>query len=150
VSGEPIISEITEDNLAVLSNCANDVFDNQIDLARVAACVRSVDFRLFVAQYDGMVIGQVRGFIQRQPDDAPWLYIDNLGVAEEWKRKGVATRLTQRLTDWGVSHGTSLVWLGSETDNDEATGFYDALGFSGQTMVVWTKALTKPLTKAGA
>jgi aminoglycoside 6'-N-acetyltransferase I len=135
------IMVVTQGRLALLDAVADDVFDNPVDMARARACLRSPDYRLLVAVAEGVVIGQIRGFLQHQPDDAPWLYIDNLGVAEAWKRQGVATALLDRLADWSVRKGAGLVWLGSVPDNEEATGFYAARGFTSEPMMVWSRAL---------
>jgi aminoglycoside 6'-N-acetyltransferase I len=135
------IIRIARANATILSKAADDVFDNPVDQARAAACAALRDYRLFVAIAEGVVIGQARGFIQPQPDDASWLYVDNLGVSNAWKRKGIASALIERIVAWGVSRGAILVWLGSEPDNSEASGFYRALGFEASPMVTWSKPL---------
>jgi ribosomal protein S18 acetylase RimI-like enzyme len=133
---------ISDANIGLLATVAPDVFDCAVDLARARACVGSPDYAMIAAIADGRVIGQIRGFLQRQPDDEPWLYIDNLGVNDDWKRRGVATALLAVLTRWGKDKGASLVWLGSEPDNHEASGFYSALGFKAEHMTTWSKTLS--------
>jgi GNAT superfamily N-acetyltransferase len=137
----PTLIDIGAASLDVLKRVADDVFDNPVDFARARACTRSPDYKLVVAVSDGVVIGQARAFLQRQPDDAAWLYVDNLGVTGAWKRKGVASALITRLVDWGRGQGATLVWLGSEPGNDEATGLYRSLGFVSEPMLSWSKRL---------
>jgi ribosomal protein S18 acetylase RimI-like enzyme len=136
-----VCTMISGANIGLLGTTAPDVFDGAVDLARAGACVGSPDYAMIVAIADGQVIGQIRGFLQRQPDDAPWLYVDNLGVADHWKRQGVATALIGALTRWGEDKGATIIWLGSEPDNAEATGFYSALGFAAEPMTTWSKML---------
>jgi ribosomal protein S18 acetylase RimI-like enzyme len=135
------VVSVTRRNVASLLNAWDDVFDNPVELTKARACLSSPGYRLFAAIAAGKVIGQIRGFIQLQPDDDPWLYIDNLGVSEGWKRKGVASALLERLVGWGRKRGARLVWLGSEPDNEEATGFYQSAGFSAEPMLTWSKPL---------
>jgi ribosomal protein S18 acetylase RimI-like enzyme len=138
------IKVVTTGNLSVLDHVADDVFDNVIEIGRARACVRSPDYRLIVAMAGNLVIGQVRGFLQRQPDDDAWLYIDNLGVNEQWRRRAIARLLVERLIRWGRQKGAALVWLGSAPHNEEAMHFYRALGFNAEPMVSWSKPLDLP------
>lgn len=123
----PTIHRITADNSDLLANIAEDVFDYEIDGQRLAAYLASPQQTLFVAVEEGLVIGQVRGFLLLQPDQGPDLYIDNLGVSPAWKRRGVATALAQALFKFGRERGCAGVWVATEADNAEGIAFYDAL-----------------------
>ncbi|MEZ5557931.1 MAG: GNAT family N-acetyltransferase [Pseudomonadales bacterium] len=51
------------------------------------------DHLMFVAIADGCVIGQVLAVVRYHPDKPTELYVDDLGVAPEHQRRGIATRL---------------------------------------------------------
>ena len=122
------IVHVTADTTDVLARIADDVFDYAIDkdhLERFCACE---DALMFVAVDDGLVVGQVRGYVHRQPDTINQLYLDNLGVAPAFQRRGIATRLVKALLDLGATRGCKDVWLGTEANNDQARQFYRSLG----------------------
>lgn len=138
------IHRIGDDNLAFLGHIAEDVFDYEIDPAHVAAYVRSADHALVVAVRDGVVIGQARAVLHRQPDSGADIYVDNLGVAPEAKRQGVATALVDALVAWGKALAPCRsVWVATEPENAEANGFYAAHGFTLAPMAYYSKEFSE-------
>lgn len=125
---------ITRENAALLSSVDEDVFDHAITPEWLTPFLDATGHALFVAVENGVVVGHARGIVHAQPDRGSDLYIDNLGVAESHKRKGLATRLVRDLTDWGKAHGCVYVWVATETDNEVAIAFYGAQKFEQQTM----------------
>lgn len=65
---------------ALFARVADDVFDAAIDPARLAAYLADPTQAMAVTTADGMIVGQARGAVVRNPDDADTFYIDNLGV----------------------------------------------------------------------
>jgi len=134
------LHRITAQTTALLARVAEDVFDDAIDPAHVAAYVAAGDHALYVAVRDGVVIGQARAVLHRQPDSGADIYIDNLGVAPEAKRQGVATALVDALVAWGkAATPCRSVWVATEPDNEEANGFYAAHGFTLASMAYYAK-----------
>lgn len=125
---EVAILRLGGDNAALLDNAADDVFDDAVDPARLAAYLADPGHLLAVAVVDGQVIGQCQAVIHRHVDQPTELYIDNLGVAEAFKRQGVASRLVQAMFAWGRELGCEEAWVGTEPDNAEGRGFYEARG----------------------
>ena len=115
---------------ARLGRVADDVFDEPLVASALAAFVAAAGHACFLAMAGALVVGQVRGMVHQQPDRAPDLYIDNLGVAPGWQRRGIATRLVEALMDWGRDRGCETVWVATETDNETAQAFYASLGLS--------------------
>lgn len=60
-------------------------------------------------------------------DARPDLYIDNLGVAPEWQRRGFGRR-SMALT---FEAGATAAWVGTEEDGRPANGLYKVTGVSG-------------------
>jgi ribosomal protein S18 acetylase RimI-like enzyme len=133
------IHHITSTNATLLNTVATDVFDAPINAAHLAAYLNEPGHALFVATDADTVVGQARGMIHHSPDEAPVLYIDNLGVAPSHQRRGIATRLVGSLREWAKEKGATTVWVATETDNDQAKGFYAALGLSHTTVAYFEK-----------
>lgn len=121
------IIRVTADTAGMLRRVAEDVFDDEIDAARLSAFCAAEDALLLVAVANGQVVGQARAFVHRQPDSADQLYIDNLGVTPSHRRQGIATRLMRALAGEGAKRGCEDVWLATERGNAEARSFYRSL-----------------------
>ena len=116
------------DDAGMLERVADDVFDGPIEPARAAAYLAEPSHLMTVAVLNGQVIGQCQAVIHRHIDQPTELYLDNLGVAEAFKRRGVASRLVQAMFAWGRELGCEEAWVGTEPDNAEGRGFYEAGG----------------------
>jgi len=133
------IHQITRTDATLLNSVAPDVFDAPINAAHLAAFLAEPNHAMFVATDADTVIGQARGMIHHSPDDAPVLYIDNLGVAPSHQRRGIATRLVAVLGEWANTKDATTVWVATETDNEQAKGFYAALGLTHTTVAYFEK-----------
>ena len=121
----------------LLDRVAEDVFDERIDLGRLAAYLADPSHLMVLAISNGEVIGQARGVVHRHPDEPTELYIDNLGVTPTRKREGVATRLLDDLVAWGRSLGCEQAWVGAEVDNEAARALYQGRGSDAETFVMY-------------
>lgn len=111
-----------------LLDVAGDVFDEPIVPERVRAYLAD-DAHIMVVAIDGAtVVGQCAAVIHRHPDQATELYIDNLGVAETHRRRGIARELVARMFEIGRARGCAEAWVGTELDNDAANALYAGLG----------------------
>ena len=119
----------------VLERVAEDVFDDDIDPARLAAYLAAPGHMMVLALSDGVVVGQTRGMIQHHPDKPTELYIENLGVTPPRQREGIATRLLDELTAWGLEQGCEGAWVATETDNEPARALYGLRGAEPDTFV---------------
>ncbi|MDX2159505.1 MAG: GNAT family N-acetyltransferase [Hyphomicrobiaceae bacterium] len=119
---------VGKDDVALLGRAVEDVFDEAIQPELLAAFIAAPGHALVVAIDGGQLIGQARGIVHLQPDRPPELYIDNLGVTPRLQRRGIGTRLIERLLEWGREKGCTSVWVATEPDNDAALAFYSSLG----------------------
>ena len=62
---------------------------------------------------------------------------DLLGVAEDRRREGIATRLLDALVAWGRYLGCEEAWVGTEPDNGPARALYEARGSDAETFVMY-------------
>jgi ribosomal protein S18 acetylase RimI-like enzyme len=123
------IQILTADDAAVLERVHGDVFDEPVDAHRLAAYLREPGHILMVAVDDGLVVAQVAAVVHRHPDKATELYIDEVGVAEPWRRQGLATEMLKRMFAHGKALGCEEAWVGTEMDNVAARQLYE--GFKG-------------------
>lgn len=59
-----------------------------------------------------------------------WVGIEDLWVAPEHRRGGLARAVLADLLDWAASRGALTTWLHVELGNEAAWGLYERLGFS--------------------
>jgi ribosomal protein S18 acetylase RimI-like enzyme len=135
------IVRIERHNIELLSNVAADVFDAAIDSRRVADYVAASHHIMLVAVRDRRVIGQVLAVVHRHPDKPSELYIDDLGVAEDCHRQGVATQLLKRAIVLGKQSGCEEIWVGVEPDNEIAKTFYKSLGLKSRAAIIFESEL---------
>ncbi len=124
------IRQVGPDTAYILARIVDDVFDEPVTSATLDGFAVAAGHALFVAVADVGVVGQIRGMVHVQPDRRSDLYIDNLGVAPKWQRRGIATRLVRALLAWGTDRQCETVWVATETDNGVAQAFYAAMGLS--------------------
>lgn len=133
----PTIHHITPANTALLANVDPDIFDHAIDPAHLAVYVADPRHAMFVAMEDDLVVGQIRGSVHLQPDRASDLYIDNLGTAPALQRRGIAAAMMKAMLAWGEAQGCTYAWVATETDNEQAKGFYAAQAFTRDTIAMF-------------
>lgn len=138
---EIAILRLDEANAGLLDTVADDVFDDVVDPARLAAYIAQPGHLMTVAFAGGRVIGQCQAVIHRRVDRPTELYIDNLGVAEAFRRRGVASRLVQAMFAWGRELGCEEAWVGTEPGNAEGRRFYEAGGAAPIPIVMYEYAL---------
>jgi ribosomal protein S18 acetylase RimI-like enzyme len=122
---------------ALFARIADDVFDEPVQAARLAAYLAAPDHHLVVAIHDAVIVGQLAAVIHRHPDQATELYIDNLGVAPTFQRRGVARRLLDTMLALGRERGCEKAWVGTELDNVPARRLYEAGGASSETFIFY-------------
>ena len=131
------IRRIGPNDAGVLARVAEDVFDDDIDPAHVAAYLAEPGHLMVLAVADSEVVGQARGMVHRHPDLPTELYIDNLGVTPARRREGIANRLLDELVAWGREKGCEEAWVGTEPDNEAARTLYAGRGSEAETFVMY-------------
>ena len=112
----------------VLANVHPDTFDNAVIPAQARAFLASPLHRIVVALDRGQVIGMATGAMLLHPDKAPAFFINEVGVADDFRRRGIGRQLTRALIAAARSDGARGIWLATEDDNMAARGLYAGLG----------------------
>jgi ribosomal protein S18 acetylase RimI-like enzyme len=88
---------------------------------------------VFVACYSEMthgktLVGIASARIEIKPyEKERWLYVDELDVCTDQRRKGVGKFMMQFLIDFAQEQGCDELWLGAEADNLPANALYRSL-----------------------
>lgn len=88
----------------------------------------------------GRGLGFVSGVEMSHPDKRPELFVNELGVAAEARRRGVARALLAAVRATAVQRGCRGMWTATEHDNDAALATYRSLGAtvdSGVVLIAW-------------
>ena len=96
---------------------------------------------LLIAYVDGAPAGMVTGVEMTHPDKGTEMFLYELGVAGEYRRRGIGAALTTALADLARERGCYGMWLVTETDNAAAQATYRRTGGEredGQVGYAWT------------
>src|SRR5690606_37377263 len=121
----------------LLDRVAEGVFDEPVDAARLAAYLAEPGHHMVVALVAGEVVGHCAAVIHRHPDKPAELYIDEVGVAPAFQRRGIGRRMLDAMFAQGRALGCEEAWLGTELDNDAARALYESYGVAMQEMAYY-------------
>lgn len=133
---------LTPDDTGALPRVAEDVFDHPIDEARAKKFLADPLNILIVATEDGKVVGQIQGKLHLHLDAPPDLFVDNLGVTPDRRRRGIAKRLIALALEAGRAAGAAEAWVLTERDNDAARAVYEISGAARRDVAMFSFALT--------
>lgn len=113
------------------------VFDQPVRPDRLAAYLAEPGHRLVVALAGGRIVGQCAGVVHRHPDKVAELFIDEVGTAPGYRRRGIAREMIEALGEWGREQGCGEIWVGTEPDNGAARQLYSTLGLHQQPVIIY-------------
>lgn len=135
------IRRVGPGDAALFERIADDVFDEAVDPARLAAYLAAPGHVMLVALQEGVVVAQLAAAIHRHPDKPTELYIDEVGVAPTMHRQGIARAMLLEMLALGKSLGCEESWVGTEHDNVAARGLYEAFGGKAEPFVMYVLKL---------
>jgi aminoglycoside 6'-N-acetyltransferase I len=123
------IKVLGPDDAGVLQQVDPDVFDDPILQERAKEFLADRRHHLAVAVEDGVVVGFVSAVHYVHPDKAcPELWINEVGVAETHRRRGLGKRLLEAVFDVGRRLGCAEAWVMTDRANTAAMRLYAAAG----------------------
>jgi aminoglycoside 6'-N-acetyltransferase I len=96
---------------------------------------------MIIAVCEKQVIGQIAAYVHSHPDRASDVYIDNLGVAPPFQRRGVARRLLDEVLAWGKTLDCDQAWIVTDTGNNAARALYEGRGAAAEPIVMFSYKL---------
>ena len=134
---DSIIIRILEPNEAtVLDRVLPDVFDFEIDPKSRAEFFANSRHHLAVAFAGDWVVGMASALHYVHPDKPKEFWINEVGVAPAYQRRGIGKQLLNKLFDRARELGCREAWVLTEEENSAARGLYTAVG-GAQELVVY-------------
>jgi GNAT superfamily N-acetyltransferase len=130
---------------AVLAHAAPDVFDHPLDPQVTAAFLADAWHHVAVALDDGRVVGFASAVHYLHPDKPhPELWINEVGVAETHRGRGLARAILRALFDAGRAVGCREAWVLTDRSNAPALRLYAASGGVPSDQVMFSFLLDPP------
>ena len=126
------------DDAEVLERVAPEVFDQAVDQRLARELLLDPRHHLAVAVDGGTVVGMASAVDYIHPDKPVELWINEVGVAPEYRGSGIGTRLLQALLKIGRDLGCRAAWVGTEQDNEPACRLYAAAGGKPEPFVMYS------------
>jgi ribosomal protein S18 acetylase RimI-like enzyme len=108
---------------------AERLFDDPVDLEGTRRFLADDANHLLIAYIEGEPAGFVSGTELIHPDDSrPEVFLNELGVDEEFRGRGIGTALVARLWELAQSHGCRGMWVLTDDGNPAALKVYVRAG----------------------
>ncbi len=117
---------LSHDNVQLLDLA--EVFDNPVDPEQLAKFLADDGHELVFATSGKTIIGFASGSMLLHPDKAAAFFVNEVDVAPEYQRQGVATALCRMLIGVARDRGCHGIWLATEEDNIAARALFRGLG----------------------
>ena len=124
------------DDLDVLLGVADGLFDNPIRPDQSKAFLDDPLHEMVLACDGEHIVGMASGQILLHPDKPPAFFVAEVGVRDEYQRRGIAKRMCQMLMAIGKARGCEGIWVATEGDNAPARALYTRLGARETTDIV--------------
>jgi aminoglycoside 6'-N-acetyltransferase I len=113
---------------ALLARAVPDVFDYAVrpDLAR--EFLSDPRHHIAVALEGETIVGFVSAVHYIHPDKSVELWINEVGVASVYRRRGIAKEIVQAMLAHGRALGCKVAWVLTDTDNTAARALYASTG----------------------
>ena len=112
----------------LLHHAADGVFDHPVDAKLTAEFLNDPRHAICVAIDDGVVVGMASGVRYVHPDKAPELWINEVGVAESHRRRGLAKAILAELLAQARREGCHEAWVQTDETNAAARALYASAG----------------------
>jgi ribosomal protein S18 acetylase RimI-like enzyme len=118
---------MTPDDVDALVD-AGELFDHAARPEWAARFLAEPTHHLCVAYEDGRPAGFVSGVETTHPDKGTEMFLYELGVAEESRRRGIGRALVEALARRARERGCDGMWVLTDDDNEAALATYRSAG----------------------
>jgi ribosomal protein S18 acetylase RimI-like enzyme len=123
------IKILQEGDEALLENVADGVFDGPVVPQLVHEFLTDPRHHIAVAtNAAGLVVGMASALHYIHPDKPPQLFVNEVGVADAYQRRGIGLLLVNELLAHGKRLGCAEAWVATEADNLPARALYRKAG----------------------
>ncbi|MEO0441715.1 MAG: GNAT family N-acetyltransferase [Pseudomonadota bacterium] len=120
-----------------MDNVADDLFDETVKPHLLAEFLAEPTHWLVVAVLDGMVIGKSTAIVHKRPDKPDELYLDEIDVIPEYRRRGIAKKILDHMLKLADERDCEECWLGTEKDNIAARKLYESNGAKAEEIILY-------------
>lgn len=125
-----IVRILTRGDASVLDRVADEVFDHPVAPSLAAEFLADPRHYLCVAVEDGLVVGFASAVRYVHPDKPSELWINEVGVAPHFQRRGVGKAVVSHLLAQAKADGCREAWVLTDRDNGAARALYGSVGGS--------------------
>lgn len=118
---------LAKEDLHVLLNVADEVFDNPVNPAYAEEFLADPRHHIAVALDGNLVVGMVTAVDYIHPDKPRELWINEVGVSPKWQQRGIGKKLLKLMSEHGRSIGCGEAWVLTDPDNAPARKLYQAV-----------------------
>jgi ribosomal protein S18 acetylase RimI-like enzyme len=127
----------TLDDLEAMKEVGDQLFDLPVKTERAMEFLEDSRHHLVLAYIHSKVVGMASGFHYVHPDKDPELFINEVGVIEEYQNKGIGSELVKFICETGKNLGCKEAWTATENSNNAAIKCYlNAGGLQGEKSTV--------------
>lgn len=113
-----------EVDLALLQGADPDVFDHAVEPDLAAAFLRDPRHHIAAAIDGDRLVGMASAVDYWHPDKTRELFVNEVGVASDYRCRGIGTRLMRALLDHARALGCRNAWVMTDADNAAAHRLY--------------------------
>jgi len=103
------------------------VFDSPIDPLLLSEFLNDPRHHIAIAHDDGLIVGFVSALDYVHPDKPRELWINEVGVAAPYRRRGVGKELMTRLLEHARALGCKEAWVLTDGQNEAANALYRSI-----------------------
>ena len=119
---------VTAENAHLLDRVAPGVLDHEVRPELLSEFLANPMNHIVVAVSGGTVVGMATGISYVHPDKPLQLFVNEVGVADAYRRQGIGRGLVDLLLARGERIGCTEAWVATEVSNAAARALYTSTG----------------------
>lgn len=118
---------LNEANASLLTHIGAAVFDDEIRADYLGAFLKNPGHVMFLAVENEIVVGMASAVEYYHPDKPAQFWINEVGVAETHRRRGIGRSLVQALIAESKARGCIYTWLGTDEANEAGKACFGSI-----------------------
>lgn len=138
---EPECRILTAADAPMLLNVAPGLFDRELDAGLVAEFLGDSRHHIVVVLASKQIVGFVSAVHYVHPDKRAELWINEVSVAPDYRKRGLGRRMLEKLLGHARTLGCVNAWVLTDDQNCAATRLYDSTGGIARKSVMFEFAI---------